>query len=238
MLKLLTGNMLPPQLQVFLPMLRRNRSKELRRVKKTLQAESRQLFESHSLGSDTLLVSLRESQLLSSSWNMYWHRTKLGGTITLFWVCFTKHLCYLPSVTSKSYLDLRKLFHGFTVISSQQDSRSLSAAPQSCGHRVSVGTFGQGERMQPHWRVCLLQLDTLCYTDPFCSLKGWSGCPGMWWNHHPWKHLKNVWMWHLGTWFRAEHAGFRLVIGLHDLRSFPALRILWFYDPCIPQGKQ
>lgn len=197
-----------------MPLLRRNRSKELPRVKKTLQAESRQLLESHSLGSDTLLVSLQEFQLLSSSWNIYWQdRRDNYPLLSLFY----KALFYRPSVTSKSYLDLRKLFHGVTVISSQQDSWSLSAAPRSCGHRVSVGTFGQGERMQPYWRMCLLQLDTLLYTDPFCSLKGWSGCLGMWWNHHPWKHLKNVWIWHLGTWFRAERSGFRLVVGLHDL---------------------
>lgn len=33
----------------------------------------------------------------------------------------------------------------------------------------------------------------------------------MWWNHHPWKCLKGVWMWHLG--FGGEHGGTRLMAG-------------------------
>lgn len=28
-----------------------------------------------------------------------------------------------------------------------------------------------------------------------------AGCPGQWCSHHPWRHWKDTWMWHLGTCF-------------------------------------
>lgn len=90
--KLLTGKMLRPQLQVFLLVLRRKGSKELPRVKKTLQAESRQLVVWEPLTRIRHLpVSLWESQFLSSAWNTYCHGTELGETNILFWVSFRKH---------------------------------------------------------------------------------------------------------------------------------------------------
>lgn len=27
-----------------------------------------------------------------------------------------------------------------------------------------------------------------------------TGFPGKWWSHHPWKHLRKDWMWHLVLW--------------------------------------
>lgn len=193
MLKLLTGKMLPSQLQVFLPVLRRNRSKELPRVKKTLQAESRQLFESHLLGSDTLLVSLQKSQLLSSSWNMYWHGTKVGETNTLFWVSFRKHYAAHLLLLVNHILIWESCFMGSL---SSAGNRTWGLWVLLLRAVVTEPQWAQGERMQRcnhidnTWRLCLLQLDAPLYTDPFCSLKGWSGCPGKWWNHHPWKRLK------------------------------------------------
>lgn len=35
----------------------------------------------------------------------------------------------------------------------------------------------------------------------------WHSCPGQWWDPHPWKDLKPLWMWHLGMWFNAPVAG-------------------------------
>lgn len=49
------------------------------------------------------------------------------------------------------------------------------------------------------------------------STKGWSNtgkdCPGQWWSHQPWKHLKDVWMRHLGTWVSGELGGVKLMAG-------------------------
>lgn len=54
------------------------------------------------------------------------------------------------------------------------------------------------------------------------SLEGWSGIgtdfPGKWWNHHPWKYAKGVWMWHLGIRFSGEHGGAVLMVE-HDCDS-------------------
>jgi len=51
-------------------------------------------------------------------------------------------------------------------------------------------------------------------------LREWSGvgpgCPGQWGSPHPWRGSKNVWMWHLGTWF-SRHGGVGLTVGLGDL---------------------
>jgi len=53
-------------------------------------------------------------------------------------------------------------------------------------------------------------------------LQEWSGigpgCPGQWWSPHPWRGSKNVWMWHLGTWF-SRHGGVGLTFGPDDLRG-------------------
>lgn len=38
--------------------------------------------------------------------------------------------------------------------------------------------------------------------------------PGKWWNHHPRKCSKRVWIWHLGTWFSSELDGTKLIVGL------------------------
>lgn len=32
------------------------------------------------------------------------------------------------------------------------------------------------------------------------------GCPGRWWNNHPWKHLRKTWMFHLVPW-SSRHGG-------------------------------
>lgn len=30
-----------------------------------------------------------------------------------------------------------------------------------------------------------------------------TGCPGRWWNHHPWRYLRNLWMRCSGIWFSS-----------------------------------
>ena len=51
-------------------------------------------------------------------------------------------------------------------------------------------------------------------------LKEWSGIgigfPGRWLNHHPWRCLKNMQVWHFGTWF-STRGGDGLTVGLADL---------------------
>jgi len=53
-------------------------------------------------------------------------------------------------------------------------------------------------------------------------LKEWSdigiGCPGRWLSPHPWRCLKNVWIWHFGIWF-TRHGGVRWMVGLDELRG-------------------
>jgi len=66
------------------------------------------------------------------------------------------------------------------------------------------------------------------------SLKEWlgagMGCPGRWLSHCYWRCLRNVWMWHWGTWFSGEI----LVVGEQldswSWRPFPTLAVLQFYD--------
>lgn len=230
--KLLTGKMLPPQLRVFLPVLRRNRSEVLPRVKKTLQAGKRQLFWEPLTRIRHLPVSVQESQLLSSSWNMYWHGTKLRETNTLFWVSFRKHYVAYLLLLVNHILIWESCFMG-----------SLSS--------VTIKTRGPWVSLlravitEPQWALlnrekqCSHTGERVCCSLMLCCtltlFANWNvgqaaqGSGGI---------TKNVWMWHLGTWFSAEHAGFSLVVGLYDLRFFPALSILWFYDPSIPLGKQ
>lgn len=86
----LTGKVLPPQFQVFLLVLRRNRSKELPRVKKTLQAESRQLLESHSLDQTPAFkfAGISASQQLLEL-VLAWDQARRDKYF--FWVSFRKH---------------------------------------------------------------------------------------------------------------------------------------------------
>jgi len=46
-----------------------------------------------------------------------------------------------------------------------------------------------------------------------------TGCPGKWLSHHPWRYLKDVEMWCLGTWFSGGLNSARLMIGLDDFKS-------------------
>lgn len=47
-----------------------------------------------------------------------------------------------------------------------------------------------------------------------------TGCPGKWWSCHPWRYLKHMWMWHLGTQFRGGLGSVRLCLDLMILRIF------------------
>lgn len=49
------------------------------------------------------------------------------------------------------------------------------------------------------------------------SNKG-TGCPGKWLNH-PWRYLKNRWMWRLGMGFIGALGRVGLMIGLDNLKS-------------------
>ena len=55
------------------------------------------------------------------------------------------------------------------------------------------------------------------------SLKGLSstgtGCPGKWLSHHPWRYLKDVQLWHLGTWFSGGLGSDRLKVGFNGLKG-------------------
>jgi len=50
--------------------------------------------------------------------------------------------------------------------------------------------------------------------------KEWSGtgigCPGRWRSPHPWRCLKNLWMWHFRIWF-SRNGGVGWMVGLDDL---------------------
>ena len=48
--------------------------------------------------------------------------------------------------------------------------------------------------------------------------KHWNRLPGKWLSHHPWRCLKDVWMWCLGTWFSGGLGSVRLMVGLNDFR--------------------
>ena len=45
------------------------------------------------------------------------------------------------------------------------------------------------------------------------------GCTGKWWSRCPWRCLKDVWMWHLGTWFSGGLGRVGLMVGLNDLKG-------------------
>ena len=55
------------------------------------------------------------------------------------------------------------------------------------------------------------------------SLKGLSGigtgCPGKQLRYHPWRYLKNVYMWCLGTLFCGGLGSARLMVGPDDLKG-------------------
>lgn len=50
-----------------------------------------------------------------------------------------------------------------------------------------------------------------------------TGCPGQWLSHHPWRYLKDMQMWHLGTRPSCGLGSAGLTAGL------PTWMILWFY---------
>lgn len=50
------------------------------------------------------------------------------------------------------------------------------------------------------------------------------------WHHPPWKSSEGTCMWYLGTWFSGKHDGAGLMVGLSDLRVFPAPMTLWSYE--------
>lgn len=128
--KLLTGKILPPQLQFVLPMLRRNRSKELYTVKKTSPGRKEAVVWELLAGSRHLPASLQGSRLLSSSQNMWWPGTELGETYVLFCIGFRKHYAAYFLLVSKPYFDLRKLSCGAAGASGWRGSPG--AAPQRC----------------------------------------------------------------------------------------------------------
>ena len=55
------------------------------------------------------------------------------------------------------------------------------------------------------------------------SLEGLSstgtGCPERWWSHHPWRYLKDVYTWCLGTWFSGGLGSVRFTVVLNDLKG-------------------
>ncbi|PKU46842.1 hypothetical protein llap_2815 [Limosa lapponica baueri] len=59
-------------------------------------------------------------------------------------------------------------------------------------------------------------------------IKHWNRLPRKWWNHHPWRYLKDGQMWCLRTWFSGGFGSLRLTVGLDDLTGpFQPRR---FYD--------
>jgi len=54
------------------------------------------------------------------------------------------------------------------------------------------------------------------------------GCLGKWLSHHSWRYLKDVWKWHLGTWFSGGLDSVRLEYGLNDLKGLFQPKL--FYD--------
>lgn len=44
-----------------------------------------------------------------------------------------------------------------------------------------------------------------------------TGCTGKWQSHHRWKCSKDMWIWHLRTWFSGEKGGAGLRVGSDDL---------------------
>ena len=64
------------------------------------------------------------------------------------------------------------------------------------------------------------------------SLKGFSsigtGCLGKWSSHHPWRNLKDVQIWHLGTWFSGGLGSVRFTVGLNVLKGL--FQPKWFCD--------
>lgn len=53
-------------------------------------------------------------------------------------------------------------------------------------------------------------------------------CPGLWWSPHPWRDLKAMCMWHLGTWISGDLGSAGAVVGLHYLGNLFQLK--WFCD--------
>jgi len=77
---------------------------------------------------------------------------------------------------------------------------------------ASLGNLGQG-------------LTTLTGKNAWSDIG--TGCPGKWLSPHPWRCSKNMYMWHLGTWF-GRHGGVGLTVGLDDLRGLFQPMILLF----------
>jgi len=55
-----------------------------------------------------------------------------------------------------------------------------------------------------------------------------TGCPEKWLSRHPWRYLKDVCMWQLGTWFSGGLGSVRLMIGPDDLKGLFQPKL--FYD--------
>lgn len=51
------------------------------------------------------------------------------------------------------------------------------------------------------------------------------------WVTIPWRHLKDVSIWHLGTWFNGGLGSTRLIVWLSDLKGL--FQSQWFYDSII-----
>lgn len=64
------------------------------------------------------------------------------------------------------------------------------------------------------------------------SWKGWlgagTGCPGKWWSHCPWKHIKDMGLWWLATWFSGGFGSVRLMVGRDYLKNLFLCK--WFYE--------
>lgn len=44
---------------------------------------------------------------------------------------------------------------------------------------------------------------------------------------HPWSYLKDVYLWHLGTWFGGELASVRFMIALNDVKGLFQLKLFY-----------
>lgn len=64
------------------------------------------------------------------------------------------------------------------------------------------------------------------------SLKGCStGYPEQWWSPHPWRHLKVLWMWHLGPWVNGGLGRAGGVVALDSLRGLFQHQQFCFHIP-------
>lgn len=52
-----------------------------------------------------------------------------------------------------------------------------------------------------------------------CRETSATGYPGQWWTPHPWRELKSLWIWYLGTWISDGFGTPGRMVGLDDLRG-------------------